>query len=147
METVYVPQPRRPTLARRKYDFLRCLLRWGTTTEAAVRIGVDRRTVNRWRLADPVFDRDCEDRLAWRREAIVLAATDRLSKRSTRPVLHRGRQLGHLARANDRVLVALLRTEGRQPVSSSRPPRGRNVPLVETADTGTAPDSADGTRT
>ena len=145
MEPIYALPPKRPTLARRKYDFLRCLLRWGTSTEAAARIGVDRRTVNRWRLDDPIFDRDCDDRLAWRREAIVLAATDRLMKPSKRPILHRGRQIGHIARANDRVLVALLQTEGRRPVSSLGPSRGTNVPLVETADIGTAPDSADGT--
>lgn len=145
METDYVLPPRRPTLARRKYDFLRCLLRWGTTTEAAVRIGVDRRTVNRWREADPKFDHDCEERLAWRREAIVLAAANRLLKPSKRPILHRGRQIGHIERANDRVLVALLQTEGRRPVSPPRPPRCANVPLMEAADIGMAPDSADGT--
>lgn len=142
METDYALPPRRPTLARRKYDFLRCLLRWGTTTEAAARIGVDRRTVNRWRLADPAFDHGCEDRLAWRREAIVLAACNRLLKPSKRPVLHRGRQIGHVERANDRVLIALLRAEGR-----SVPPRCTNVPLMAAADIGVAPDNAGKTTT
>ena len=147
MEPVYLLPPKRPTLARRKHDFLRCLLRWGTTTEAAARIGIDRRTANRWRRADPKFDRDCEDRLAWRREAIILAASNRLLKPSKRPVLHRGRQIGHIERANDRVLVALLQTEGRRPVSPPGPPRSTDVPLMAAADIGLVPDPADGTTT
>jgi hypothetical protein len=44
----YVP-PKRPSLARRKRDFLRHLLRWGSMSEAAARTGVDRRTAHRWR--------------------------------------------------------------------------------------------------
>ena len=105
----YFPK-RRPSLARRKYDFLRCLLRWGTIAEAAARIGVDRRTIHRWRLDDPKFDQDCCVRLEWRREAIILAASNRLREPTRRPIFRGGRQVGHLDRANDKLLVALLRT-------------------------------------
>lgn len=106
---VYIPR-RRPSLARRKYDFLRCLLRWGTISEAAARIGIDRRTAQRWRRDDPAFDADCRLRLAWRREAIVLAACDRLEKPARRPIFRGSREVGYLARADDKLLRALLKT-------------------------------------
>ncbi len=105
----YVPK-RRPSLARRKYDFLRCLMRWGTISEAAARIGVDRRTVLRWRQEDPKFDEDCRMRLVWRREAIILAASNRLAKPTRRPIFRGSREIGHIERANDKVLLALLKT-------------------------------------
>ena len=126
----YVPK-RRPSLARRKYDFLRCLLRWGTISEAAARIGVDRRTVQRWRLDDPKFDEECRIRLQWRREAIILAASNRLQKPTRRPIFRGGRQIGHLDRANDKILLALLKTIAPpcpKPVTAGRP----NVPLGAT---------------
>jgi hypothetical protein len=105
----YIPR-RRPSLARRKYDFLRCLMRWGTISEAAARIGIDRRTAQRWRQDDPQFDEDCRIRLQWRREAIILAATNRLNKPTRRPIFRGGREVGYLARANDKLLLALLKT-------------------------------------
>jgi hypothetical protein len=105
----YIPK-RRPSLARRKYDFLRCLLRWGTISEAAARIGIDRRTAQRWRQDDPVFDEDCRIRLQWRREVIILAASNRLKKPTRRPIFRGGREVGYLARANDKLLLALLKT-------------------------------------
>ncbi len=122
----YVPK-RRPSLARRKYDFLRCLLRWGTISEAAARIGIDRRTAQRWRQDDPKFDEDCRVRLEWRREAVILAAGNRLERPTRRPIFRGGRQVGHLDRANDKLLVALLKTIApprRKPVTAG----GANVP-------------------
>jgi hypothetical protein len=103
----YVP-PKRPSLARRKRDFLRHLLRWGSMSEAAARTGVDRRTAHRWREQDEAFDLACRERLKWRREKILEAAVDRAEKPKTRPVLYRGRQIGHLGRANDRIVAALM---------------------------------------
>lgn len=103
----HVP-PKRPTLARRKRDFLRHLLRWGSISEAALRTGVDRRTVHRWRSEDDEFERHCRDRLNQRREAILLAAMHRVENPRTRPLLHRGRQIGHVGRASDRLLAALM---------------------------------------
>ena len=132
--------PKRPTLARRKYDFLRCLLRWGTISEAAIRIGIDRRTAHRWRLDDPKFDEDCRARLKWRHSAIILAASNRLEKPTRRPIIRRGRQIGHIERANDKLLIALLKT-----IESPRRRRVRagcsNVPLVETEDSVLPPNS------
>ncbi|MDP1747846.1 MAG: hypothetical protein Q8L22_00195 [Reyranella sp.] len=127
----YIPK-RQPSLARRKYDFLRCLLRWGTISEAAARIGIDRRTAQRWRQDDPKFDEDCRIRLEWRREAIILAASNRLEMPTRRPIFRGGRQIGHLERANDKILLALLKTIAaprRKPVTAGRP----NVPLGATS--------------
>ncbi len=99
---------KRPSLARRKRDFLRHLLRWGSMSEAAARTGIDRRTAHRWRAEDEAFDRACRERLKWRRQTILLAAMDRVRNPKTRPVLYRGRQIGHIGRANDRIVAALM---------------------------------------
>ena len=127
----YVPK-RRPSLARRKYDFLRCLLRWGTISEAAARIGIDRRTALRWRQDDPKFDEDCRIRLQWRREAIILAASNRLERPTRRPIFRGGRQIGHLERANDKLLLALLKTIA-APSRKRLTAGGANVPLGGTS--------------
>ncbi|NDH63893.1 MAG: hypothetical protein EBY18_20120 [Alphaproteobacteria bacterium] len=103
----HVP-PKRPSPARRKRDFLRHLLRWGSMSEAAARTGIDRRTAHRWRAEDEAFDQACRERLKWRRETILLAAMDRVRNPKTRPVLYRGRQIGHIGRANDRIVAALM---------------------------------------
>lgn len=104
----HVP-PKRPSLARRKRDFLRHLLRWGSMSEAAARTGVDRRTAHRWREQDARFDLDCRNRLKWRREEILFAAGYRVQNPKVRPVLYRGRQIGHLGRISDTLMVAYLK--------------------------------------
>jgi hypothetical protein len=60
------------------------------------------------RAEDETFDQDCRERLTWRRQTIVLAAMDRVKNPKTRPVLYRGRQIGHIGRANDRIVAALM---------------------------------------
>ena len=104
--------PKRPSLARRKRDFLRHLLRWGVMSEAAARTGIDRRTAHRWRAVDEAFDQACREQLNYRRQKIVLAAMDRIENPKTRPVLYRGRQIGHIGRANDRIVAALMWSAG-----------------------------------
>lgn len=104
----YVPK-RRPSLARLKRDFLRHLFRWGSMSEAAARTGVNRRTAHRWREQDERFDLDCCDQLKLRRDEILLTAGDRVMNPKVRPVLYRGRQIGHLARANDTLMLAYVK--------------------------------------
>ena len=77
-------------------------------SEAAVRTGIDRRTAHRWRAEDEAFDQACREQLTYRRQKIVLAAMDRVENPKTRPVLYRGRQIGHIGRANDRLVAALM---------------------------------------
>ena len=100
--------PKRPSLARRKRYFLRHLFRWGSMSEAAARTGIDRRTAHRWREQDARFDQACRECFILRRQKIVLAAIDRVENPKTRPVLYRGRQIGHIGRANDRIVAALM---------------------------------------
>jgi hypothetical protein len=98
-----------------------------------VRIGIDRRTAHRWRRDDPAFDEACRIRLEWRREAIILAASNRLVERTRRPIFRGSREIGHVARATDKMLVALLKTieaPRRRPV----PAGDANVPVGETSD-------------
>lgn len=114
-EAVAAPAPEEPkTLAERailkperlrtpgrlraafRSHFARC----GSTTEAAARTGVSRRTVQRWRKKHPGFDEDCRDIVEARRrqavENIVLAA----DCVETRPVFHRGKKVGEYTRRN-----------------------------------------------
>jgi hypothetical protein len=105
----HVPK-RRPSLARLKRDFLRHLYRWGSMSEAAARTGVDRRTAHRWREQDERFDFDCRERLQWRRIEILQAASHRALNPRSRPVLYRGRQIGHIARFNDALMLAVAKS-------------------------------------
>jgi hypothetical protein len=100
--------PRRlSSTARRKAAFRYHYARCSSVTEAAARAGVDRRTVNRWRKADPRFDRYCADVLAARRrmaeEDVVLVA----GQAEVRPIYHRGRRVGQWTR-RDRALDLYL---------------------------------------
>ena len=96
------------TPRRRQAAFLVHFARCRSVVEAAARTGVDRRTAHRWREEDEAFDLACRERLKWRRETILQAAIARAEKPKTRPVLYRGRQIGHLGRANDRIVAALM---------------------------------------
>lgn len=95
------------TTARRKAAFRYHYARCSSITEAAARAGVDRRTVNRWRKADPAFDQSCADILAMRRrmaeEDVVLIA----GRPEVRPIFHRGKQVGQILR-RDRALDLYL---------------------------------------
>jgi hypothetical protein len=92
---------------RRKAAFRHHYARCSSVTEAAIRAGVDRRTVNRWRARDPAFDAKCRDILAMRRrmaeEDVVLAA----GQIEVRPLFYRGRRLGQITR-RDRALDLYL---------------------------------------
>jgi hypothetical protein len=81
-------------------------------SEAAARTGVDRRTAHRWCAEDEAFDQACREQLTYRRQKILLAAIDRVENPKTRPVLYRGRQIGHIGRANDRIVAALMWSAG-----------------------------------
>jgi hypothetical protein len=101
------PAPRKRTLARKKYDYERHLARWGNHAEAAARTGVDERTARRWR-EEPEFQARCELALRFYREAIAEEAQRRATTPQVKPVWYRGRQIGHLRRFNDRLLLRLI---------------------------------------
>ena len=110
------------TPRRRQSAFLGHFARCRTILEAAARTGVDRRTVQRWRQNDPLFDRKCRDIIETRRrqavENVVLAA-DHVE---VRPVFYRGKKIAEVTR-RDRALdlyllkqadAAALRAEQRE---------------------------------
>lgn len=101
------PAPRKRTLARKKYDYERHLARWGNHAEAAARTGVDERTARRWRQV-PEFQARCELALQFYREAIEEETHRRATAPQYKPVWYRGRQIGHLRRFNDRLLLRLI---------------------------------------
>ena len=101
------PKPRRRTTARKQADYERHLLRWGSHAEAAARTGIDARTSRRWRK-EPAFARRCEMALAEYRHAVMMEVSRRMANPEVRPIWHRGRQIGHLRRFNDRLLLRLI---------------------------------------
>ncbi len=101
------PAPRKRTRARKKYDYERHLARWGNHADAAARTGVDERTARRWR-EEPLFRARCELALQFYREAIEEEAHRRATTPEVKPIWHRGRQVGHIRRFNDRLLLRLI---------------------------------------
>ncbi|MGQ0583238.1 MAG: hypothetical protein ACT4O6_14975 [Reyranella sp.] len=101
------PAPRKRTLARKKYDYERHLARWGNHADAAARTGIDERTARRWR-EEPVFRTRCEFAMQIYREAIEAEAHRRATTPEIKPVWYRGRQVGHVRRFNDRLLLRLI---------------------------------------
>lgn len=108
------PAPRKRTLARKKYDYERHLARWGHHAEAAARTGVDERTARRWRQ-EPEFARRCALALEFYREAIEMEVLSRAETPEYKPVWYRGRQIGHLRRFNNRLLLRLIARLPRPP--------------------------------
>ncbi len=95
------------TPRRRQSAFLGHFARCRTVIEAAIRTGVDRRTVHRWRQNDPLFDRKCRDIIeARRRQAVenVVLAADHVE---VRPVFYRGKKIAEVTR-RDRTLDLYL---------------------------------------
>lgn len=97
------------TPRRRQAAFVSHFARCSSTIEAAARAGVDRRTVQRWRKAYPVFDRKCRDIVEARRqqaiENVVLAA----GQVEVRPVFYRGRKIGEQTRRDRTLDLHLLK--------------------------------------
>ena len=103
------PAPRKRTLATKKRDYERHLMRWGCQLDAAARAGVDPRTARRWREDDPEFARRCDVALALYIERVEEEAFERATRPQFRATWYRGRQIGHLRRVNDAMLMRLLR--------------------------------------
>ena len=101
------PAPRKRTLARKKYDYERHLARWGNHADAAARTGVDERTARRWR-EEPGFRARCDLALQFYRETIEEEVHRRVETPQVKPIWYRGRQVGHVRRFNDRLLLRLI---------------------------------------
>ena len=103
------PAPRKRTLAHKKRDYERHLQRWGCHLDAAARAGVDPATARRWRKADPGFARRCDVSLSIYIERVEEEAERRALRPQYRATWYRGRQIGHVRRLNDTMLMRLLR--------------------------------------
>jgi len=103
------PPPRKRTLTRKKRDYERHLQRWGCHLDAAARAGVDPSTARRWRQADPDFARRCDVSLSIYIERVEEEAERRARLPQYRATWYRGRQIGHVRRLNDAMLMRLLR--------------------------------------
>lgn len=101
------PAPRKRTLARKKYDYERHLARWGNHADAAARTGVDARTARRWR-EEPGFQARCDLALKFYRETVEQEVHRRVETPQVKPIWYRGRQVGHIRRFNDRLLLRLI---------------------------------------
>jgi predicted nuclease with RNAse H fold len=100
---------RRRTPSRLRATFLRHLGRWGTFTQAAAAIGVDARTVHRWREQEPAFAKRCRDVLDRRRQMLEDECMRRArTPRVVRRFLHHGKQVRETHAYNDRLLIKML---------------------------------------
>ena len=93
--------PRRPTRARLQTCFLRRLAESGSVAEAAARVGITPRTVQRWRALNAAFARRYEEVLSQRLEILEDLAMRRALSADCRPVFHRGEQIASVERHND----------------------------------------------
>ncbi len=100
--------PRRPTRARLQTFFLRQFARSGCLADAAAATGVTARSVQRWREANPAFDRRYRAVLDSRVELLEDLAMRRACGTDQRPVFHRGRQVATVERHNDLMLMRVL---------------------------------------
>jgi hypothetical protein len=100
--------PRRPTRARLQTSFLRRLAESGSVAEAAARVGITPRTVQRWRALNAVFARRYEEVLSQRLDILEDLAMRRALSADRRPVFNRGQQVASVERHNDAMLMRLL---------------------------------------
>jgi hypothetical protein len=100
--------PKRRTPARLRVAFLRQLERWGTVSQAAAAVDVDRRTIQRWRRLRPEFDVRCEEALARRGQILEDEGMTRARRATRRPFFYGGKQVGQVEQYNDALLVRLI---------------------------------------
>lgn len=100
--------PKRRTPARLRVAFLRQLERWGTVSQAAAAVDLDRRTIQRWRRVHPKFNARCEEALARRGEILEDDGVIRARRATHKPFFYGGRKVGETEQYNDSLLVRLI---------------------------------------
>ena len=99
---------KRRTPSRLRVAFLRQLERWGSISQAAAAVDVDRRTILRWRRRRPEFDARCEEALARRGQILEDDGMARARRPTKRPFFYGGKQVGEVERYNDQLLLRLI---------------------------------------
>lgn len=121
--------PRRRTPSRIRAAFLNQLERWGSISQAAAAVGVDRRTIQRWRQRRPEFDKRCEEALGRRGEILEDEGVDRARRATRRPFFYGGKKVGEVEQYNDNLLVRLI---GQFESRRRRGPTPGNAPAAPT---------------
>ncbi|OFW98750.1 MAG: hypothetical protein A3D94_01525 [Alphaproteobacteria bacterium RIFCSPHIGHO2_12_FULL_66_14] len=98
--------PRRlRTPARQRTAFLEQLARCGSVLEAALRAGVNRGTVYRWRAKDPDFAGRWADAIRRRAEEVGDDIALQANQVEVQPVFYRGQKIGERRRVNTQLLI------------------------------------------
>ncbi|MDP2332402.1 MAG: hypothetical protein Q8M19_17070 [Reyranella sp.] len=113
--------PKRRTPGRIRACFLRQLLRWGTISQAAAAVGVDVRTIQRWRAKLPAFDERCVAALGQRAQMLEDDGIARARTRTVRPLFFAGKKVGEVESYDNRMLVHMLNQVKAQAARSAKP--------------------------
>lgn len=98
--------PRRlRTPSRQRAAFLEQLARCGSVLEAALRAGVNRGTVYRWKAKDPDFAQRWADAIRRHAEEVGDDIALQANLIELQPVFYRGQKIGERRRVNTRLLI------------------------------------------
>ncbi len=127
--------PKRRTPGRLRVAFLRQLGRWGTISQAAAAVGVDVRTIQRWRAKLPAFNDRCIAALAERAQMLEDDGIARARTRNVRPFFFAGKKVGEIESYDNKMLVHMLSQVRAQQARSAPPPAPAQVPAPAPAPT------------
>lgn len=105
LERAIVNPRRRRTPARQRAAFLEQLTHCGTVREAALRAGVNRGTLYRWKAKDADFARRWADAIRRRSEEIGDDIALQANVVEVQPVFYRGQKIGEKQKVNTRLLM------------------------------------------
>ena len=96
---------RRQTPARQRASFLEQLARCGSVLEAALRAGVNRGTLYRWKRKDPEFAWRWAEAIRRRAEEVGDDIALQANVIEVQPVFYRGQKIGEKRKVNTRLLM------------------------------------------
>ena len=135
--------PKRRTPGRLRVCFLRQLERWGTLSQAAAAIGVDVRTIHRWRTKLPRFDERCVAALGRRAQMLEDEGIVRARTKNVRPFFFAGKKVGETESYDNRMLVHMMKEmRANQARSASPAPSPASIPAPSPAPAAPALDPA-----
>ena len=109
-----VGEPRRRTNLRRRVTFLRELEKTGSVSYSAARAGIDRRTLYRWRDADPRFAERWDRALQLREEELLDRGYSLARTGIPRYIFRNGVMTATYRRHDERLIMFMLnRTRAR----------------------------------
>lgn len=112
--------PKRRTPGRLRVTFLRQLERWGTISQAAAAVGVDVRTILRWRGKLPAFEERCVAALGRRAQTLEDDGIARARTKNVRPFFFAGKKVGEVESYDNRMLVLMLNQVRAQNAQSAK---------------------------